>query len=150
MYSYFEPTILAEISTARSRIHVSFDGWGSKHEKISVLGVVVYFINQSYDNVTRLIALPELLNHSKNGVYMYIDFIYDLFYFTNFLLIAQASVLLPALNHFGITDNNLRFFILDNATNNDTTLTELSKSIDFDPVERRLRCIGYILNLIAE
>jgi hypothetical protein len=45
MYYYFEPAIIAEIRTARSRIHVSFDGWGSKHEKLSVLGVVVHFIN---------------------------------------------------------------------------------------------------------
>jgi hypothetical protein len=110
----------------------------------------VYFINQSYNNVTRLIALLELLNHSKTRVCIYIDFIYDLFYFTDFLLIAQAFVLLPALNHFSITNNNLRFFILDNTTNNNITLTELSKSIDFDPVEQRLRYIGYILNLIAK
>ena len=59
-------------------------------------------------------------------------------------------MLLLALNYFIITNNNLRFFILDNTTNNNITLTELSKSIDFDPVEQRLRYIGYILNLIAK
>ena len=51
---------------------------------------------------------------------------------------------------FNITSNNLGFFVLDNATNNDTTLVELSKSLNFDPKERRLCCIGYIINLIAE
>jgi hypothetical protein len=73
MYWHFEPTIIAEIRTARSRIHVSFDGWGSKHEKLSVLGIVVHFINDQYDNVTRLIGLPELPEHSKTGVSKYID-----------------------------------------------------------------------------
>jgi hypothetical protein len=34
--------------------------------------------------------------------------------------------------------------------NNDITLVELSKSIGFDPKEKRLRCIGHILNLIAK
>jgi hAT family C-terminal dimerisation region len=153
MYWHFEPAIIAEIRTAKSRIHVSFDGWGSKHEKLSVLGVVVqlvHFINQSYNNVTRLIALPELPGHSKTGVCMYIDLFYNIFCFTDFLLIAQASVLLPALMHFGIKNDNLGYFVLDNATNNDTTLIELAKSIDFDPLERRLRCMGHILNLIAE
>jgi hypothetical protein len=150
MYQHFEPMIIAEISNAKSRIHVSFDGWGSKHEKISVLGVVVHFINQSYVNVTRLIALPELPNHSKTGVCMYIYLFYNIFRFINVLLIAQASVLLPALKHYGIGNDNLGHFVLDNATNNDTTLIELAKSLDFDPLERRLRCIGHILNLIAE
>ena len=59
-------------------------------------------------------------------------------------------MLLPALMYFGIKNDNLSYFVLNNATNNDTTLIELTKSIDFDPLERRLRCIGYILNLIAE
>ena len=56
----------------------------------------------------------------------------------------------PLFTRFNITLNNLGFFVLDNATNNDTTLFKLSKSIKFDPKERRLRCIGYIINLIAE
>jgi hypothetical protein len=44
----------------------------------------------------------------------------------------------------------LGYFVLDNALNNDTTLDKLAKSMDFLLVERRLRCIGHILNLIAE
>ncbi len=68
MFAYFEPDIIAEIANARSRISISFDGWGSKHEKISVVGVVVHFINDRYENVTRLIGLLELLGHGKAGV----------------------------------------------------------------------------------
>jgi hypothetical protein len=73
MYYYFEPAIIAEIRTARSRIYVLFDRWGLKYKKLSVLGAVVHFINQSYDNVTRLIALLELLEHSKTGESKYLD-----------------------------------------------------------------------------
>jgi hypothetical protein len=40
--------------------------------------------------------------------------------------------------------------VLDNALNNDTTLAELGKAMGFEPIQKRLRCIGYILNLIAE
>jgi hypothetical protein len=40
--------------------------------------------------------------------------------------------------------------VLDNALNNDTTLAELGKAMGFKPIQKRLRCIGYILNLIAE
>jgi hypothetical protein len=76
MFSHFEPQIIAEIRTAKSRISVSFDGWGSKHEKISVLGIVVHFINEQHKNVTRLIGLPELPKHKKAGVGKTIDLFY--------------------------------------------------------------------------
>lgn len=68
MFEYFEPQIIEEISQAKSYISISFDGWGSKREKISVVGVVVHFINSRYENVTRLIGLPSLPNHGKSGV----------------------------------------------------------------------------------
>ena len=74
MHAHFEPEIIEEIRTARSRISISFDGWGSKREKISVLGVVIHFLNAKYENVTRLIGLPELSDHKKTGVSKCINF----------------------------------------------------------------------------
>jgi hypothetical protein len=68
LFHHFEPGIIDEIRRAKSRISVTFDGWGSKHEKISVLGVTVHFINDKFEAVTRLIGLPELPGHSKTGV----------------------------------------------------------------------------------
>jgi hypothetical protein len=59
-------------------------------------------------------------------------------------------VLLPVLHYFGIDSANLGYFLLDNASNNNTTLIELARSIDFLPAKRRLCCISHILNLIAE
>jgi hypothetical protein len=61
----------------------------------------------------------------------------------------QCAVLLPLLQRFGITTENLGYFVLDNALNNDTTLVELAKVMKFDPKQKRLRCIGHIINLIA-
>jgi hypothetical protein len=66
------------------------------------------------------------------------------------MFLDQAKVILPLLTRFGITIANLGYFTLDNAPNNDTTLVELAKVLKFDPKEKRLRCIGHILNLIAE
>ena len=40
--------------------------------------------------------------------------------------------------------------MLDNALNNDITLIELGKTMGFELVQKRLRCMGYILNLIAK
>lgn len=67
MHTYFQRTIVQEITEARSRISVSFDGWGSKHEKISLVGVVAHFVNSSGIVVNRLLGLPENLGHSKTG-----------------------------------------------------------------------------------
>jgi hypothetical protein len=71
LFEDFEPEIIEEVRTARSRIHVSFDGWGSKHEKLSVVGIVIHMVNAKGDNVTRLIGLPELPGHGKSGVGKY-------------------------------------------------------------------------------
>ena len=68
MFKYFEPEVIKEVRNAKSRISISFDGWGSKHERLSVIGVVVYFINDKYEAVSRLIGLPELPGHRKSGV----------------------------------------------------------------------------------
>ena len=40
---------------------------------------------------------------------------------------------------------NLGWFVLDNASNNDTTLRELAKTMGFNVEEKRLRCMGHIL-----
>jgi hypothetical protein len=68
MFAHCEPDIIKEIANARSKISISFDGWGSKRERISVVGIVIHFINENYENVTRLIGLPELPGHRKAGV----------------------------------------------------------------------------------
>jgi hypothetical protein len=47
---------------------MSFDGWGSKYEKISVLSVVTHFINKKHKNVTHLIGLSKLPKHRKTGI----------------------------------------------------------------------------------
>jgi hypothetical protein len=59
-------------------------------------------------------------------------------------------VIQPLLEHFGIIKDNLGYFVLDNASNNDTILVKLSKTIRFELMQKRLRYIGYIFNLIAK
>ncbi|OAA58655.1 Ribonuclease H-like protein [Akanthomyces lecanii RCEF 1005] len=35
-------------------------------------------------------------------------------------------------------------------TNNDTAMLEIAQELHFDPVRRRVRCVGYILNLVVK
>jgi hypothetical protein len=44
----------------------------------------------------------------------------------------------------------LGYFVLDNALNNNTTLIKLGKTIGFKLIQKRLRYMGYIINLIAK
>jgi hypothetical protein len=60
--------IIDKIRIAKSKIYISFDGWGSKYKKLSVVGVVIHFINGMGEAVTRLIGLLELPGHGKAGV----------------------------------------------------------------------------------
>jgi len=39
--------------------------------------------------------------------------------------------------------------MLDNTTNNNTVITAIIKEFDFNPIKRRLRCLGYIINIIT-
>ena len=52
-------------------------------------------------------------------------------------------------------ETKVGYFTLDNATNNDTTLTQISIylaeiGIEFKPKERRLKCFGHVINLVVK
>ena len=95
----------------------------------SLLGVVVHFLTKKLLELkTLLLGLPVISNHSGTE---------------------QARVLRILFKDYGIDHDKLGWFVLDNATNNDTTLEKLSKSIPFDPRKMRLRCAGHIINLAA-
>jgi hypothetical protein len=53
------------------------------------------------------------------------------------------------LKKFCIISSNLGYFVLDNTFNNNITLQELGKRMGFDTKTKRLRCMGYVINLIA-
>ncbi len=63
----------------------------------------------------------------------------------------QAKPILPVLDEH-LLKAKLGYFITDNASSNDTCITEIINLIrpDLDAKERRLRCIGHIINLVAK
>lgn len=54
------------------------------------------------------------------------------------------------LQDYAIDTDKLGWFVLDNTSNNDKALAELSNTIFLDPIKRRLRCTGHMINLAAE
>ena len=71
IFKYFEPELIVEVATTKLKISFSFNGWGNKRNKISVVALVLYFINSKGQIVTRLASLLELLNHGKTGISTY-------------------------------------------------------------------------------
>lgn len=65
----------------------------------------------------------------------------------NGVLIAASVV--PVIKDYRFEDK-LGFFVLDNASSNNTCVAEPARLFGFNANEHRLRCIGHILNLIAQ
>jgi hypothetical protein len=45
-----------------------FNKWGLKYKRLSVVGVIIYFINNKYKAILCLISLSMLPGHGKTGV----------------------------------------------------------------------------------
>ena len=66
----------------------------------------------------------------------------------NFNKKKQSCILVKILNDYKINANKLKWFILNNASNDNTTLFKFSKSIYFLFLKKQLRFVSYIINLI--
>ncbi|KAG9378457.1 Dimer Tnp hAT domain containing protein [Pyrenophora tritici-repentis] len=80
--------------------------------------------------VDHLLGLPELHGaHTGNNI-------------------AAAATTIFRL--FGVDNARVGYFVLDNASNNDTAVESLAEEFGFIASERRLRCCCHILNLSAQ
>lgn len=59
-----------------------------------------------------------------------------------------ASTISAIVQTFGL-EQKLGWFVCDDASNNDTCIEALGSEFEFDRFERRIRCIGHIINLVA-
>jgi hypothetical protein len=116
------------LAGARSKINLSFDAWSSLNH-LSLFGSVGHWIDSERKLKTALLALRLLDSHYGHEI---------------------ADTVLPVIRTFEI-ENKLGAFQMDNATNNDSALKALAKSIpSVDVRESRLRCFGHIVNLVVK
>ena len=92
MFKHFEPEVIEEVRNAKSRISISFDGWGSKRERLSVIGVVIHFINDKYEAVSRLIGLSTLSGYRKTSVGELFFYYFKCNYNTSIIVLICAPV----------------------------------------------------------
>lgn len=127
-YDLHKKVVKEELLASVSKIHISFDLWTSSNV-LSLNGVVAHYLNSDFKPQAITLATPE-----QTGSHAGIDI---------------AEGVIEVLKDFGIEKAKLGYFVLDNASNNDTAMRAIAKEFDFDHKERRLRCAGHILNLIA-
>jgi hypothetical protein len=130
LYDYLKPRVVKELSQALSKIHVSFDGWTTKGGKRGFLGIVVHYIDSRGNLQDLPIALPQLTG-AHSGERM-------------------AEVILKTLELFSINARTLGYFVLDNASNNDSAVLAIAQKMGFSATDRRLRCGPHTLNLIGQ
>jgi hypothetical protein len=123
----------AELSLSLSRIHLAFDIWTASN-RLGYLSVWAYWIDSNGNQQRKLIAFRRIFSsHSGDN---------------------QAEVLLDIIKELGF-ERNVGYFVSDNASSNDSAvelaLIELYPGITPAQInERRLRCLGHIINLAAK
>lgn len=117
-----------KLHLAGSKIHVSTDIWTSE-EGTNYVAVVSHFLDERHKLQTALLDLLPLKGpHSGENI---------------------AKVLSTVIESYDISAI-IGFFMMDNASNNDTCIEELAKQYPTITQQSRLRCIGHILNLIVK
>ncbi|KAG9379882.1 hypothetical protein A1F94_010238 [Pyrenophora tritici-repentis] len=93
-------------------------------------GLCVHYLNGEGKLVDHLLGLPKLHGaHTGNNI---------------------ALVAATILQLFSVDDISVRYFVLNNVSNNDTAVKSLAEEFNFTASERRLRCCCHILNLGAQ
>ena len=122
-----------ELASARSNIHISFDLWSSPNH-YAMLGVVFHWIDGIGTQRTDWVALRALCGpYSGENI---------------------AELLLQIFNEYAVSDR-IGYFILDNASSNDIAVDTVFRKLcpkmpKIKRQQRRLRCLGHIINLCAQ
>lgn len=130
LYRYMEPQVITMLSSAISKIHISFDGWTAKGGKRGFYGIVAHFADTNGVVRDLPIALPQLTgSHSGERI---------------------AEIIDKTLVAFSIIFGRIGYFVLDNAYSNDTAVAALASKYSFIASQHRLRCGPHTLNLVGQ
>jgi hypothetical protein len=117
-----------ELSTASTRINLSFDLWTSPGRRLSLLGVVAHYLNHHDEPRAILLALPRMQgSHTAGNV---------------------KGQITAILDHFKLRD---RFgnAITDNGSENGACMDLIGKDLNIDARKRHVLCVGHVINLVA-
>jgi hypothetical protein len=127
-YNRCKPLVDALLREVDGQVHISFDLWTSNN-LLSLIAIVLHYVDRQGKIQTILLGLPEL-EGSHAGVNI-------------------ASSVVSIIREFKL-ESKIGHFVLDNASNNDTCLEQVASELGFDCQERRLRCMGHVINLVVK
>jgi hypothetical protein len=128
VYDQAQSIIAHDLTTATTRINLSFDIWTTPGRRMSLLGVVAHYLNNQYEPRTVLLSLPRMYgSHSAESM---------------------ARTLTTLMTHFQL-QQCFGYAITDNASENLACLDLLAGELNVDISKRHVRCIGHIVNLVA-
>ncbi|KAG7001541.1 putative AC transposase [Fusarium oxysporum f. sp. conglutinans] len=114
-----------------SIVHFTIDTWTSSEQKAAYHAIVVHFVDAETRGVAQALLSLREFKGSHNGK-------------------LQAKAFLEVVEEYDLR-GKVGYFTMDNHDANDTMLGDIAKEIDgLDPVARRLRCSGHIMNLIVQ
>ncbi|KFY19669.1 hypothetical protein V493_07869 [Pseudogymnoascus sp. VKM F-4281 (FW-2241)] len=126
-------TLVLELSLVTQKIHLSIDLWTGGG--VAYIGVIAHYFDQYNQQKAPVLIFRELVGqHTGEN---------------------QAAYVMGAVTEFGIT-HKLGYFMLDNASNNDTLMKHLEEDlltnhqIKYNGKNHRLRCMGHIINLTVQ
>ncbi|KAG7410173.1 putative AC transposase [Fusarium oxysporum f. sp. raphani] len=123
-----------DLQRSRSRISISFDLWTSPNP-YAILGVIAMWIDTTGKRRTTVLGIRRVYGeHTGENL---------------------GSAVLELLKEYDIGGDEIGYFMLDNASSNDTAvgfiLKELCPWMDSKQRRhRRLRCLGHIVNLCCQ
>jgi hypothetical protein len=129
LYKEKKPLIRTQVANAKSQIHLTFDGWKARNG-LEVLGVVAHFMDANWDLKIVPLGLPVFPGR-KTGENM-------------------SMMVTQMMKEFDIAGHRLGYLNSDNAYPNDTCLQFLGVEFGFEWEEKRLRCLGHVINLVAK
>jgi hypothetical protein len=107
LYDYLLPLVLQELSQAVSKVHLSFDGWTTKGGKKGFVSIVAHYVKADGKLCDLPIALPQLTGcHTSERM---------------------AEVVLTILQKFCISPRKVGYFMLNNASNNDSKIQAIAQ-----------------------
>jgi hypothetical protein len=120
-------TVKNVLLKAPGQIHIAYDGWTSRN-KHALYGVVAVFRGEDNKPKRIVLGLPELTeSHTGRNI---------------------AAEIIKVIREYGI-GHKLGYFTLDNASNNDSSMEWIGQEFEFEWKQRRVRCIGHIINLVV-
>jgi hypothetical protein len=118
----------AELRSATTKIDLSFDLWTSPGRRLSLLGVVAYYLNRDFEPRAVLLVMPRM-----QGSYTAIN------------LASQISRL---IQHYEL-ETSFGYVVTDNTSENRASMNLLATELAFNASTRYVLCVGHVINLVA-